>query len=150
MGKRNTSVHTPIYPFTHLLVYSVPLTTQRPVSGDSPVRVLVAEDDITSRRLLETTLVRWGFEVVSAVDGQEAWEILQREDAPQLAILDNHEQIHIFLRCHVAVSRGAGEGNHAHERHRCQYSKMWLNLADRIVADLFAFRATKPKDMLAA
>jgi diguanylate cyclase (GGDEF)-like protein len=37
---------------------------------------------------LERFLQQWGYEVVSASDGDEAWWILQREDAPRLAILD--------------------------------------------------------------
>jgi sigma-B regulation protein RsbU (phosphoserine phosphatase) len=52
------------------------------------VRVLLAEDDAISRRLLETLLSRWGYEVTVACDGDEAWRYLQREDAPHLAILD--------------------------------------------------------------
>jgi diguanylate cyclase (GGDEF)-like protein len=52
------------------------------------VKVLIADDDQVSRRLLEATLRRWGHEVVSACDGGAAWEILRAEDAPKLAILD--------------------------------------------------------------
>jgi len=52
------------------------------------VRILVAEDDGVSRRLLEAILARAGYEVVSARDGNEAWQVLSRDDAPRLAILD--------------------------------------------------------------
>lgn len=52
------------------------------------MKILIADDDAVSRRLLEATLTRWGYEVVVAQDGSRAWEILQREDAPRLAILD--------------------------------------------------------------
>ena len=52
------------------------------------MRILIAEDDSTSRFLLEATLKRWDYEVEVATDGPEAWEILQQEDPPQLAILD--------------------------------------------------------------
>ena len=52
------------------------------------MRILIAEDDAVSRRLLETLLARWGYDVVVAVDGEEAWRHLQREGAPHLAILD--------------------------------------------------------------
>jgi sigma-B regulation protein RsbU (phosphoserine phosphatase) len=38
--------------------------------------------------LLEAFLTRWGYEVTVACDGDEAWGLLQREDAPHLAILD--------------------------------------------------------------
>jgi phosphoserine phosphatase RsbU/P len=52
------------------------------------MRALVAEDDPVSRLLLVTHLRKWGHEPVTTTDGVAAWEILQREDAPALAILD--------------------------------------------------------------
>jgi len=52
------------------------------------MRVLIAEDDADARYLLEELLTRWGYDVVVAGDGQEAWEILNGEDSPRLAILD--------------------------------------------------------------
>jgi diguanylate cyclase (GGDEF)-like protein len=52
------------------------------------VKILIAEDDAISRRLLDTILKKWGYEVVVAQDGARAWEELQKEDAPRLAILD--------------------------------------------------------------
>jgi len=52
------------------------------------VKILVAEDDPVSRRLLEVTLGKWGYEVVTCADGQAAWDVLKAPDAPQLVILD--------------------------------------------------------------
>ena len=52
------------------------------------MRILIAEDDPVSRRLLEATLRRWGNEPVVCRDGGEAWKVLQNEDAPKLLILD--------------------------------------------------------------
>ncbi len=52
------------------------------------MRILIADDSIVSRHLLDATLRKWGYEVVAASDGVEAWNILQSEDAPSLAILD--------------------------------------------------------------
>ena len=52
------------------------------------MRILIAEDDRVSRAVLEGTLKGWGHEVVIACDGQAAWNLLQQEDAPKLAILD--------------------------------------------------------------
>ena len=52
------------------------------------MKVLIAEDDTVSRRLLEAMLTRWGYEVAVTRDGAEAWEALQEPDAPVLAILD--------------------------------------------------------------
>src|SRR5919109_304538 len=59
-----------------------------PDQGGRTVNVLIAEDDMVSRRLLEVTLTRWGYEVVVTRDGVEAWEVLQRPAPPPLAILD--------------------------------------------------------------
>ncbi len=52
------------------------------------MRILIADDSIVSRHLLDATLRKWGYEVVVACDGAEAWNALQGEDAPKLAILD--------------------------------------------------------------
>ena len=52
------------------------------------MRILIAEDDPAFRLLLEETLARWGYEVMVCRDGIEAGQILQSENAPQLAILD--------------------------------------------------------------
>jgi diguanylate cyclase (GGDEF)-like protein len=52
------------------------------------MRVLIADDSAISRRLLEAALLKWDYEVVVASNGTEAWEHLQGEDAPRLAILD--------------------------------------------------------------
>jgi two-component system, cell cycle response regulator len=50
--------------------------------------VLVAEDDAMFRRILQTWLENWGYEVTLAEDGAKAWEILQSAIPPQLLILD--------------------------------------------------------------
>jgi DNA-binding response OmpR family regulator len=52
------------------------------------VRILIAEDDAVSRRLLETTLIKWGYEPMGTTDGLQALEVLSQPDAPSLAILD--------------------------------------------------------------
>jgi sigma-B regulation protein RsbU (phosphoserine phosphatase) len=52
------------------------------------MKILIAEDDPISRVVLERTLTSWGHEVVVVCDGEAAWEILKRADAPKLAILD--------------------------------------------------------------
>jgi diguanylate cyclase (GGDEF)-like protein len=52
------------------------------------VQILIADDSLVSRHLLDATLRKWGYEVVVACDGAEAWDILQRENAPPVAILD--------------------------------------------------------------
>jgi diguanylate cyclase (GGDEF)-like protein len=52
------------------------------------MRILIADDSIVSRHLLDATLRRWSYEVVVACDGTEAWNALQAENPPRLAILD--------------------------------------------------------------
>jgi two-component system cell cycle response regulator len=52
------------------------------------MRILIADDSIVSRHLLDATLRKWGYDVVIACDGAEAWNLLQTEDAPKVAILD--------------------------------------------------------------
>ncbi len=52
------------------------------------MKVLLAEDDAISRRMLEAFLVKWGYEVVVTMGGEDSWAVLQAKDAPRLAILD--------------------------------------------------------------
>lgn len=52
------------------------------------MRILVAEDDPVSRRVLEGILTRWGHDVVTVSDGAEAWEKLQDAAVPSFVILD--------------------------------------------------------------
>jgi two-component system, cell cycle response regulator len=52
------------------------------------MKVLVAEDDPVSRKLLVARLRDWDFEPVTAHNGEEALALLRGEDAPALAILD--------------------------------------------------------------
>lgn len=52
------------------------------------MRILVAEDDPILLCTLQFTLPRWGFEVISVTDGNAAWQILQGQAAPRIAVLD--------------------------------------------------------------
>lgn len=52
------------------------------------MRILIAEDEPISRILLQNSLLDWGYEVVVARDGQEALTILEKDDRPNLAVLD--------------------------------------------------------------
>ena len=52
------------------------------------MRILIAEDDFTSRAALAGVLKKEGHEVVATVNGTEAWQALQQPGAPMLAILD--------------------------------------------------------------
>ena len=52
------------------------------------MKVLIAEDNPLWRKMLYQNVESWGHEPVMAEDGDQAWEILQRDDAPRLVILD--------------------------------------------------------------
>jgi diguanylate cyclase (GGDEF)-like protein len=52
------------------------------------MKILIAEDDLTSRLILTAILKKWGFDPVAAEDGGAAWDILQKPDAPRLLLLD--------------------------------------------------------------
>ena len=57
-------------------------------AGNEVMRMLIAEDDAVSRHVLQSVLTSWGNEVVAVKDGAEVWQVLQEENAPNLAILD--------------------------------------------------------------
>ena len=52
------------------------------------MKVLLAEDSGVIRLLLQRVLTNWGYEVVFAEDGTQAWQILERPDSPRIALLD--------------------------------------------------------------
>jgi two-component system cell cycle response regulator len=53
------------------------------------VRILIAEDDTTSRLILEAALAGLGHEVVAATDGEQAWQMFQSEKVE--AIISDRE-----------------------------------------------------------
>lgn len=52
------------------------------------MRILIADDESVSRRILQALLAKWGYEVIAAEDGDGAWRHLQASDAPRIALLD--------------------------------------------------------------
>ena len=52
------------------------------------MRVLVADDDTVALLVLVRNLTKWGYEVVTAGDGLQAWDILAADDSIQMVILD--------------------------------------------------------------
>jgi len=52
------------------------------------MKLLIADDDLTSRVLLESLSRKWGFEPVAVEDGLAAWEELEKEDSPRLLLID--------------------------------------------------------------
>jgi DNA-binding response OmpR family regulator len=55
--------------------------------GGTSMKVLIAEDDTASRIVLEKHLTNWGYEVLAAQDGSQAWEIV-RQQQPRIALVD--------------------------------------------------------------
>ena len=53
-----------------------------------PLRVLVADDEPVSRTVVGAVLRKAGYAVMYASDGEEAWQLLDAEDPPSLALLD--------------------------------------------------------------
>lgn len=52
------------------------------------MKILIADDEALSRRLLEKTLERAGYEVIAVENGKQALEVLGKQDGPRLALLD--------------------------------------------------------------
>ena len=52
------------------------------------MKVLVAEDDLTSRTMLSFIVKKWGFMPIEVEDGKKALLELQKEDGPKIALLD--------------------------------------------------------------
>ena len=52
------------------------------------MRVLAAEDNPVFQSMLRTMLTKWGYTPIVARDGNEAWRVLESEEAPRLAVLD--------------------------------------------------------------
>jgi diguanylate cyclase (GGDEF)-like protein len=52
------------------------------------MRILAAEDNPVFQTMLRSMLTKWGYDVIIARDGEEAWAALRSDSAPQLAILD--------------------------------------------------------------
>jgi phosphoserine phosphatase RsbU/P len=52
------------------------------------MKILIAEDDVTTRAMLTAVIGRWGFEVVAVEDGLTAVRHLADPEGPRLAVLD--------------------------------------------------------------
>lgn len=52
------------------------------------MKILIGEDDPVYSRILEKTLAKWGYEVITCCDGSSVLEELEKENAPKLLMLD--------------------------------------------------------------
>jgi two-component system, NtrC family, sensor kinase len=48
------------------------------------MKILIADDDSVSRRLLQNYLQKWGYEVTAAQDGAEAWRLFENGVFPMV------------------------------------------------------------------
>ncbi len=54
---------------------------------NSPIKILIVEDDRISARILEHHIKEWGYETLLVYDGEKAWQIFET-DPPEMALLD--------------------------------------------------------------
>jgi sigma-B regulation protein RsbU (phosphoserine phosphatase) len=52
------------------------------------VKILIAEDEYTTRLMVQVCLEEWGYTVETAEDGDSAWKMMEKEAPPEIAILD--------------------------------------------------------------
>lgn len=52
------------------------------------MKLLVADDDLTSRTMLAEIACKLGYEAIAVEDGEEAWQILKEPDSPLLLLID--------------------------------------------------------------
>lgn len=122
------------------------------------MRVLVADDDALSVRILQDSLQSWNYDTVVARNGTDAWEILQLSDAPNLVILDwmmpgidgveicnrvrkrdNHNYVYIILltgrNSHNDIIRGleSGADDYMIKPFNSQELKSRLKIGQRII-----------------
>src|SRR3712207_7330901 len=70
------------------------------------MKILIAEDDPVSRRMLEKMLAKWGYDVVVAEDGAAAWAGLQGDDAPARSEEHTSElQSRQYLVCRLLLEK---------------------------------------------
>jgi diguanylate cyclase (GGDEF)-like protein len=52
------------------------------------MKILVADDELISRRMLQALLTTWGYDVVPVEDGNAAFDLLKAPNAPRVGLLD--------------------------------------------------------------
>jgi DNA-binding response OmpR family regulator len=52
------------------------------------MKLLIADDELSTRTLLRTCVAKWGYTVVEAGDGLEAMTFLRSRNPPRIAVLD--------------------------------------------------------------
>jgi len=70
------------------------------------MKILIAEDDRTSRWALQGILMKAGYEVLAATNGEEAWQVMQLED-PQGPGIPRFELHLYYFSYQQAAKRGS-------------------------------------------
>jgi len=52
------------------------------------MNILIADDEFTTRMMVQVSLENWGYDVLDACDGEEALAKYQQGEAPRIVILD--------------------------------------------------------------
>mgnify|MGYP001546043019 FL=1 len=52
------------------------------------MKILIAEDEYTTRLMVQVCLENWGYSIESVEDGKKAWDIINQKNPPQIAVLD--------------------------------------------------------------
>lgn len=52
------------------------------------MKILIAEDEYTTRLMVQVCLENWGYSVESVEDGKTAWDLISQKNPPQIAVLD--------------------------------------------------------------
>ncbi len=88
--------------------------------ADVERRILIAEDDPVSSKLLEKTLEKIGYEVVSCTDGEEAWNTFRRDAIPILItdwMMPKIDGLELCRRIRAHESASGGENGQCEEPH---------------------------------
>jgi signal transduction histidine kinase len=73
------------------------------------MRILIADDSLMMRRLLQLCLQSWQYEVVEAEDGAQAWELFQQGDFPLVLtdwMMPEMDGLELIRRIRSSDSRG--------------------------------------------
>lgn len=52
------------------------------------MKILIAEDEFTTRMMVQVSLENWGYDVLDASDGKEALSLFAKGEKPRIVILD--------------------------------------------------------------
>lgn len=56
--------------------------------GENTLKLLIAEDDITTRTILEGVTLNWGYDPIVVEDGEAAWDVMKGDNPPSLLLID--------------------------------------------------------------